>query len=202
MNPASVGFVAATALGWAFTGVHVTSLRRRLRTDPLTGLGNRLALQRIARRSSRSPGRRVAVLLLDLNGFKPVNDTFGHCVGDRVLIEIGRRLRAYQGPGRLAVRLSGDEFAFWISNAPDDQTVEQLRHDLAAAIAEPLCVDDHPITITASIGTAATTDPLARVEDLLEPADKTMYREKHRYVGEQRRLRIDSRSRRRREEVA
>lgn len=192
----TLGFAIAAAGASAYAA----HLRRRLRTDQLTGLGNRLALHEAVARCRR---RRVAVLLLDLDGFKPINDTFGHRCGDAVLVEVARRLRAHQRCGRLAVRLSGDEFAFWISDATDDREVERLRRDIARSIATPMTVEGQVLRVSASIGAAVTDGRPARLDALLETADKAMYRDKARRSAHHRLPVPDARpSVRRREVVA
>lgn len=169
-----LGFALAAA-GWASTHLRVAQLQRRLRTDALTGVGNRLALERAA---ARSAGRPTGLFMLDLNEFKAINDTFGHRYGDQVLVNVARRLRALQSRGQLAVRLSGDEFAFWAGRWNAGQHLEELKRRLEAAVAEPMTIDGYTITVTASIGGAAGTGRVG-LDDLLATADQDMYRGKH-----------------------
>jgi diguanylate cyclase (GGDEF)-like protein len=91
--------------------------------DPLTGLPNRLHFteQAGAALASRAPGHRFAVLLLDLDGFKDVNDTLGHAIGDGLLWEVGRRLQTATRSGDLAARLGGDEFAVLVDLGTDPE---------------------------------------------------------------------------------
>ncbi|MFC7342051.1 GGDEF domain-containing protein [Saccharopolyspora griseoalba] len=168
-----LGFALAAA-GWASTHLRVAQLQRRLRTDALTGVGNRLALEQVA---TRSAGRPTALFMLDLNEFKAINDTFGHRYGDQVLVHVARRLRALQSRGQLAVRLSGDEFAFWAGRWQGGQHFEELKRRLAAAVAEPMTIDGYTITVTASVGGAAGTGRVG-LDDLLATADQDMYRGK------------------------
>ncbi|MCI2421547.1 GGDEF domain-containing protein [Saccharopolyspora sp. K220] len=175
----AIGFAVA-AIAWATEHLRVARLRRRLRTDPLTGLGNRLALQEAARHRL---GRRVALIMLDLNEFKAINDTFGHRHGDEVLITVAQRLRALQRRDRLAVRLAGDEFALWVNHVHKDQAIEDLRRQLAMVIAEPMTIDRHTINVTASIGIAVGRPELG---ELLDLADRAMYRDKQRYANTRR----------------
>lgn len=170
---AQIGF-ALTAAGWAYTHLRVAALRRRLRTDALTGLANRLALEQAARKNT---GDSAALFMLDLNEFKAINDTFGHRYGDQVLATVARRLRRLQGPRQLAVRLSGDEFAFWCGKPRSTGELDQLRQQLHAAVARPMTIDGYTITVTASIGSAVSAGPAA-IEELLGRADADMYSDK------------------------
>ncbi|ASU77268.1 GGDEF domain-containing protein [Actinopolyspora erythraea] len=171
-----------TATGWWCTGRYASRLHRELRTDPLTGLGNRLALREAFQRDGAGNGRCVAVLLLDLDGFKELNDTHGHRFGDQVLREVARRMRESRRPGRLAVRLSGDEFACWLGTLPDTpshwQRVEELQHALAERLAEPMLIEGTTVWVSASIGAAITAGPADTLEGVLEQADRAMYRDK------------------------
>lgn len=150
----------------------VRALTARLRSDPLTGIGNRLALDETFRRHCGP----AAVLMFDLNRFKNINDTYGHRTGDLVLIEIADRLRSIQRPGDLPVRISGDEFAFWLGGTTGE------AHDRAAhvaqAVAEPMHLGARHLRVTASVGVGVHHIP-GRLEDLLELADHDMYRHKH-----------------------
>lgn len=146
----------------------LTAARRAATHDPLTGLLNRAGLaaawSQLADRS--------AVLLLDLDGFKPVNDQHGHGVGDQVLTEVATRLR-YQVPGAVA-RLGGDEFAAITTS--DDPC--QVARRLAAAIARPVTLPDGTtVTVTASVGVAL--DHGGDLVAALGCADAAMYRAKN-----------------------
>ncbi len=162
--------------------------RRLAHTDEVTGLANRRALlahldrallARPAPRRDR-PGPAAApatgLLLVDLDGFKSVNDTYGHRAGDRVLTVVGERLHALAGPGCLVARIGGDEFAISTDdNRPAHLAarVEQVRQ----ALTRPVPVTDALVPVTASVGTATPTigDTTA---DLLARADAAMYRAK------------------------
>lgn len=156
-------------------------LARQALYDPLTGLPNRTLffdrLAQVVRRARRDPERGCAVLFVDLDHFKEVNDRRGHAAGDRVLVEAARRLERAVRPGDTVARLGGDEFTVLledISGAPDAVPVaERLR----AEFERPFELEDGPVTVTASIGIAAGTPP-ERAEDLLRNADRAMYRAK------------------------
>jgi Amt family ammonium transporter len=117
--------------------------------DALTGLGNRLALDGLAYVRA---GARRSLILIDLDGFKAINDTYGHANGDRVLREVGRRLRAVAAP-RLPIRLSGDEFAIVIESA-DRAVCEELAGAVQAAIRKPLSLEGSTLFPDAGIGIA------------------------------------------------
>ncbi len=147
--------------------------------DDLTGLANRRMLVNVGP-SVLSGADRCAIVVLDLNGFKPINDQYGHAAGDDVLRAVARRLSRCLGD-ELVVRLSGDEFAAILtgSSRPDGGGDWSARIDaIAATIAEPMVIDGHPLRVTASIGVATTSDGAATIDDLLRRADLAMYRAK------------------------
>src|SRR3954453_4293383 len=146
--------------------------------DELTGLANRRGLRSIAAPLLRERGRRAAVITLDLNGFKPVNDRFGHAVGDRVLCVVAQRLGHCVGD--LAARIGGDEFAA-VLTCPHPGVYghwwKPAVAALSAAIAEPVPVVGETVAVTASIGVApARAD--APIAELLRNADHAMYQAK------------------------
>jgi diguanylate cyclase (GGDEF)-like protein len=146
--------------------------------DELTGLANRRGLPRFAAPLLRERGRSAAVIALDLNGFKPVNDRFGHAVGDRVLCVIAQRL--VHCVGDIAARLGGDEFAAVLASPHPGVYGHWWKPAVAAlsaAIAEPIPVVDEMVAVTASIGVApARAD--APIAELLRNADYAMYKAK------------------------
>ena len=150
--------------------------------DPMTGLSNRRPfndrlVSALAR--SRREGLPCAVLLIDLDKFKQVNDTLGHGAGDRLLIAVADRIRAFATVAEDAARLGGDEFALILRGpaALEDQaraTIDQLQQ----SIARPLAIDGRPVQPGASIGVGFFSDATSRASDLLEAADRDMYRDK------------------------
>ena len=146
--------------------------------DPLTGLANRaLFLDRVEHaleRISRLQGRMIAVLFIDLDDFKTVNDGLGHSTGDTLLREVGQRLTSILRPGDTAARLGGDEFAVLIEEASDRSVVTAVAERLIATIEAPFHVGDVVVSVRASIGVAArdTTDS---AELLIRDADIAMY---------------------------
>ncbi|MDQ7906604.1 GGDEF domain-containing protein [Phytohabitans sp. ZYX-F-186] len=147
--------------------------------DALTGLANRRLFHAIAPTLLLGGERSAAVLILDLNGFKPINDTYGHDAGDEVLCEIARRMSACLGD-HLVARFGGDEFAA-LPSAPRADAAESWWHEVAAslsaAIAPPMHVAGRELTVTASIGVVPAGHP-ADLPDLLRRADQAMFRAK------------------------
>jgi len=149
--------------------------------DPLTGLPNRrLLLDRIShafRRAERTKTP-VAVLFIDLGGFKKVNDIFGHEAGDRALIEIGRRIRTVVRGGDTVARLGGDEFVVVCEGLGQEQA-ERLAHRVRADVASPLEINEQLIELTVDLGVAVEMAPEhGNVSGLLDAADRAMYRAK------------------------
>ncbi|MEU2514047.1 GGDEF domain-containing protein [Streptomyces syringium] len=167
--------IAAPSIGWA---VHACFLVRRLRSarrDPLTGLMCREEFTTRSQRALRHP--QAAVLLLDLNGFKQINDTHGHAVGDQVLAAVAKRLNAWcQARGGFAARLGGDEFTAMVRLAPDADVDAEMTYNLSAALSAPLDTGGVTLSPRASIGVCRTADrPGAGLSDLLRGADEAMY---------------------------
>jgi diguanylate cyclase (GGDEF)-like protein len=152
--------------------------------DTLTGLPNRAAmLARLARALARyraDPARQFAVLFLDLDRFKVVNDSVGHLVGDDLLVEAGRRLaRCVREPDSVA-RLGGDEFTVLLEHIHGEDDAVQVAGRILAALVDPIRIGDKEIYTSASIGIALAHPRYARPEDLLRDADVAMYRAKSR----------------------
>jgi diguanylate cyclase (GGDEF)-like protein len=149
--------------------------------DPLTGLPNRsLVVDRLDQalaRSSRSGGR-VTVLFADLDRFKVVNDSFGHPVGDGVLLSVSERLRAAVRPQDTVGRLAGDEFVIVCEDLTDRETIN-VAERVAATVSDPIMLGGRETVITASIG-IAHAEPGTRAEDMLRDSDVAMYRAKER----------------------
>ncbi|MEH0844437.1 EAL domain-containing protein [Micromonospora sp. CPCC 205711] len=151
----------------------VARLRRLAYDDQLTGLPNRLAFNRRLRRALRD-GPRVAVLLLDLDGFKQVNDRFGHATGDTLLTRIAERMRLAVGGDGTIARLGGDEFAVLVDGARPVPP-ERLAERLLAALHPSPGEEDVGIHPSASIGIAEYGPQHASHTDLLRDADIAMY---------------------------
>lgn len=146
--------------------------------DALTGLGNRLAFDQGIARMLEQSGGEVALLYLDLDGFKQVNDTLGHGAGDDVLRTVGRRLQGLALPADLLVRLGGDEFALLrpVPSSPDE--LGRLAHSIETALAEPMTLGAQVLQIGVSIGIAVAPADGCSGEALLNAADAALYRAK------------------------
>jgi diguanylate cyclase (GGDEF)-like protein len=149
-------------------------LRHQATHDPLTGLPNRALLEH--RLDAAAADDRIAILLLDLDGFKQVNDVHGHHAGDQVLITVAERLTAVVGEAGMAARLGGDEFAVLLPGA-DESTAGKLTAWIEAAVAEPITLaGGAEVGVGTSVGVAAGVREDA--ERILRDADAAMYRSK------------------------
>ncbi|MFI8803325.1 putative bifunctional diguanylate cyclase/phosphodiesterase [Micromonospora chalcea] len=157
--------------------------------DPLTGLPNRKALltevaeqvhlhgERAAR---GAPDAHLALLLLDLDRFKHVNDALGHAVGDRLLVEVSARLMGVVGAGDMVARLGGDEFAIVVPRLTDIDQARERADRVVAALAGPVPLDGLPLDVGGSIGIALYPDHGEDFATLMRHADVAMYDAKHR----------------------
>ncbi|MEX6508780.1 putative bifunctional diguanylate cyclase/phosphodiesterase [Jiella sp. M17.18] len=144
--------------------------------DALTDLPNRTLLGHAVDDALRA-GRAFALLSIDLDGFKPVNDCYGHPVGDRLLVEIARRLKAALESGSMVARFGGDEFVV-LSWRHEPDAVEALCRRLLSAVAEPIRIGEVEAVVGASIGVAFAPADGASQESLLNGADSALYRAK------------------------
>ncbi len=158
------------------------SLRRRhdATHDSLTGLANRrLFDQRLEEALATLPEQgQLAVVLVDLDDFKEVNDGHGHPAGDRVLVEVGARLQALCRPADLVARIGGDEFAVLLPDASADAAADVVAR-LRAAVAEPIDVSGRTVVVGSSAGAAVAPWEGYRASGLLRRADEAMYAEKY-----------------------
>jgi len=154
--------------------------RHRAHHDVLTGLGNRALFSDLADHQlaiCRRTGAPLAVLYIDLDGFKAVNDTHGHAVGDALLCAAAARLKQGIRASDIAARLGGDEFAVLLVDT-SEKAAEPVAHKLAEDLSRPYTIDALTVSISASIGTAGFPDSGTTSAALLSNADATMYRAK------------------------
>ncbi len=155
--------------------VRLYDLGRQARTDSLTGLGNRRALHdRLGLGMRADPPDALAVLLVDLDHFKEVNDALGHHVGDELLRQIGPRLDAVLGSSDLLVRLGGDEFAI-VLRSDSTSTPERAAQQVLDELSKPFLLDDVTLSVGASIGIATCPQDATDVNELIRRADVAMY---------------------------
>ncbi|MBL0124971.1 MAG: PAS domain-containing protein [Betaproteobacteria bacterium] len=149
--------------------------------DNLTGLPNRAMLQDRLRQAisrARRGGHRIAVMFIDLDRFKDVNDTLGHRIGDELLREISARLSRVVRESDLLVRLSGDEFMVVLEQVTDLESPRFVAEKLLDEIRQPSRIDGHDIHISGSVGISLFPDDAEDVDALLKNADMAMYRAK------------------------
>ncbi|MFC7274613.1 diguanylate cyclase domain-containing protein [Paractinoplanes rhizophilus] len=155
------------------------SLRNAALHDHLTGLPNRVLLEdrmeQAGLRAARQPGYRFAILLLDLDGFKAVNDTLGHAVGDLLLVEVARRLTGLLRKSDTVARLGGDEFVVLLDGAT---AVQSVIANITATLSAPFFLDGERVAVGCSIGVAVSGEGGADPDHLLREADAEMYKAK------------------------
>ncbi|MEK6190918.1 MAG: EAL domain-containing protein [Chloroflexota bacterium] len=150
-------------------------LERRALHDPLTGLANRVLFRDRLQHALARRNHSVAVLFLDLDDFKTVNDTSGHEAGDAVLTAVADSLRRTVRPADTVARLGGDEFAVLLDDNPDVYAAGLVAGRLISALEKPISIAGHQHSIGASIGISLGTSALSTAEDLMRDADIAMY---------------------------
>jgi diguanylate cyclase (GGDEF)-like protein/PAS domain S-box-containing protein len=150
--------------------------------DALTGLPNRVffskRLERAIGQAKENPNYLFAVLFLDLDRFKVINDSLGHLVGDQLLITVAHRLRACLQPGDIVARLGGDEFTILMEDISTAKIATQMADRILTELTMPANIEGHQLFTGASLGIALSTTGYDRPEDILRDADMTMYRAK------------------------
>ena len=175
--------------GWITTHEDVTERQRAIARishmahhDALTNLANRSlfleCLEKLARDAGQ--GRRYAVLLIDLDQFKAINDTYGHSAGDALLWAVAARMQQAVEPGQTIARLGGDEFAIaaWLGPGENESVIRRLADRLLDIIREPYLIEDRELKIGVSIGIALSHDQTRESGDIMRFADMALYRAK------------------------
>ena len=165
-------------------------LQHQVMHDSLTGLPNRLYLRDRVERAiagvQRNPNRRFALLYLDVDRFKIINDSLGHLAGDKVLQEVARRLSECMRDPDVVARLSGDEFALLLEDTPIPQAACKVAQRVIEALQKPLFLNDKELHPSASIGIAIGDQRYRTTDEILRDADIALYRAKsagrHRFV--------------------
>jgi diguanylate cyclase (GGDEF)-like protein/PAS domain S-box-containing protein len=155
--------------------------------DALTGLPNRMLLQDRLEQAIAYAARlqqHFALLFIDLDGFKPVNDNYNHQVGDEVLKLVGQRIGAALRAIDTAARLGGDEFVVILTDIRDIDSTNSVAEKLVSALSEPYIVGEYTISISASIGASIYPNDEKTAQELLRSADEAMYQAKR--TGKQR----------------
>lgn len=158
-------------------------------TDILTGLANRALwfdrLNQALLAAKRKDKQQFALVILDLNSFKIINDTFGHATGDEILAETGRRLREALRESDTLARLGGDEFAILLPDMTDDsrETAEKIAGNILTCFHKPYVCELQDINISASIGIALFPGHGRDAKTLMSRADASMYRAKSKGGG-------------------
>ena len=160
----------------------VERLRHEANHDSLTGLANWTGLRAYADEAVQRGGP-VALVLMDLDRFKDVNDTLGHHNGDVLLLELGERLASYCGSNRRVGRLGGDEFAIVLSEGNDAESAARVAREVLEIVAVPVVLDGVRIVMAASIGIAVHPEHGADAASLLQRADVAMYAAKTGHLG-------------------
>lgn len=149
--------------------------------DVLTGLPNRSLLEDRLRQGcqiSQRYQRKLAVMFIDLDGFKPINDSMGHGIGDQILVEVARRLSQQVRPGDTVARLGGDEFILILPDLAREEDVLQVAERVIDCIARPYPISGSELHITASLGIALSEKGMQQPMQLIQQADLAMYKAK------------------------
>lgn len=160
---------------------HEDRLRHRALHDPLTGLPNRTNfIERLTRALSAAArqSEAVAVVLVDLDGFKAVNDALGHDAGDRLLMAVGQRLAACLRSGDTAARIGGDEFALLVQHVRASRDAVAVAERVVAGLRAPVMIGTREVTISPSLGVALSGMTGTGQDELLRAADMALYRAK------------------------
>ena len=176
---------APAAIGIAIDVTERRQAEERIRDlayhDPLTGLPNRMLFAdrlEVALAQAHRQGQRLALLFLDVDRFKAVNDALGHAFGDLLLRGIAERLRALVREGDTVARLSGDEFVLLLPGVGRGNDAARVAEKILEALREPFLLDGRELAVSASVGSAVYPEDCCDAEALLHAADQAMYRAK------------------------
>jgi diguanylate cyclase (GGDEF)-like protein len=179
----AVGFTSAVYLAYIKRLIQERdALKDKATHDPLTGLANRsLFHDRLSSKVDYSTryGAGLAIMIIDLDGFKHVNDTYGHAAGDFLLQVIAGRINACTRSNDTVVRLGGDEFAIILPEIDNDRSAITIANKIINTIAESVIINGREVSVTASIGIALHSRYGSSADELIESADLAMYSAKN-----------------------
>ncbi|GKW06592.1 EAL domain-containing protein [Pectobacterium carotovorum subsp. carotovorum] len=145
--------------------------------DPLTGLANRTLLTSNLETALKNEPA-VCIMMVDLDGFKDVNDSLGHSSGDNILVHVAKKIKATVRSGDVVARMGGDEFALLFPGLSDKKVAGKIAEQIIHEISQAMVIDDHQINISASIGAVLYPEYGLTVQDLLTSADLALYQAK------------------------
>ncbi len=149
--------------------------------DPLTNLPNRTMftdrLQSLVAQRALENGK-VGIIYFDLDGFKPINDTLGHHIGDQVLCQVADRVHQHLSPVDTIARMGGDEFTIILGDPVDESAAVAVARKIARIISMPMTLEDGEVSVTSSMGVSLYPDHAMRIDDLIKGADAAMYQAK------------------------
>ncbi len=176
-KPFKIVKIAADITADVALAADLSRAQKEVQHDPATGLPNRLGLRKFMREVLAATDSELALFYLDLDHFKPINDTFGHDVGDLVLRTVSARLKAETGAGQIVARIGGDEFVVAASSLSRAQVVE-LAERLIETVSQPIAHGDRWLEVGLSIGIALTPQDTLEEDELFRFADVALYRSK------------------------
>ncbi|KXU96859.1 hypothetical protein CR51_22255 [Caballeronia megalochromosomata] len=176
-KPFKIVKIAADITADVSLAADLSRAQKEVQHDPATGLPNRLGLRKFMRQVLSATDSELAIFYLDLDHFKPINDTFGHDIGDLVLRTVAARLSGELTEGQLVARIGGDEFVVAASNLSRPQVVE-LAERLIEAVSQPIAHGERWLEVGLSIGIALTPQDTLEEDELFRFADIALYRSK------------------------
>uniref|UniRef100_UPI003B3B0F75 putative bifunctional diguanylate cyclase/phosphodiesterase n=1 Tax=Sphingobium sp. TaxID=1912891 RepID=UPI003B3B0F75 len=181
-KPFKIVKIAADITADVMLAADLSRAQKEVQHDAATGLPNRLGLRRFMRDVLAATDSELALFYLDLDHFKPINDTFGHDVGDLVLRTVASRLQAATGAGQIVARIGGDEFVVAATGLSHDRIVQLAEH-LIQTVSQPIPYGDRWLEVGLSIGIALTPQDTLEEDELFRFADVALYRSKGRQRG-------------------